>query len=138
MKYKYLGDIAIADIAFEAYGNNLNELFENCALALSEVMVNLKTVKHKRKKQIKIKEKKTDLLLFDFLNEIIFLKDSDSLLFNKFKVNIKDNKLTCTAEGEKIDRENHELKLDVKAVTMHMLEVKEEKSKWKATVVLDI
>ena len=110
MKYKFLEEIAIADIAFEAYGKNLDELFANAALAVSDSMVNLETVKHKQKKIIKIKEKQIDLLLFDFLSEIIWIKDTKNLLLSKFDVKIQNgkiNKLKCVAYGEKIDRKKH-------------------------------
>jgi len=93
MKYKFLEDIAIADIAYEAYGKNLNELFANAALAVSDTMVDLNTVEHHETKIIEIKEKQIDLLLFDFLAEIIFVKDTESLLLNKFDVKIEKNKI---------------------------------------------
>ena len=43
-KYKFLEDIAIADIAYEAYGKDLNELFENAALAIFEFSADIKTI----------------------------------------------------------------------------------------------
>ena len=48
-KYKFLEDIAIADIAFEAYGKDLNELFENAALAIFELSADLDTVDASKK-----------------------------------------------------------------------------------------
>ena len=53
-KYKILEDVAIADIAIEAYGKNLNELFENSALAIFEESANLKNIKEKEKRSITI------------------------------------------------------------------------------------
>ncbi len=140
MKFKFLEDVAIADIAYMAYGKNLAELFENAALALSDVTVNLKGVKSKIKKEIKIKSDKIDLLLYDFLSEIIFIKDTKGLLFSKYKVNIDEKKISLKAicQGEKIDRQRHELRNDVKAVTMHLFEIKKEKNRYSATIVVDI
>src|SRR3989344_3577578 len=103
MKFKFLEDVAIADIAFEAYGKNLENLFENCALALSDCMVNLKQIKPKIKKEIKLESDKLESLLYDFLSEIIFIKDTDGFLFFKYKIEIKQNKnfqLKATCEGD--------------------------------------
>ncbi len=141
-KYRFLEDVAIADIAFEAYGKNLNELFTNAALALFVMQADLKTVNQKRSWKIKLKNSEIDKLLFDFLNELIFLKDRDYSIFSKIKLKIteKDKTYHLEAEvwGEKINPGKHKLGNDVKAVTMHMFEVKKEKGKWKARVVVDI
>lgn len=141
MKFKFLEDVAIADIAFEAYGKDLNELFENCALALSDCMVDLKQIKGKIKKVIKIKSEKIEGLLYDFLSEIIFIKDTDGILFGKYQASIKQKKvfgLSVICQGDKINYEKLDLRNDVKAVTMHMFEIKKEKNNYKATVVVDI
>ncbi len=140
-KYKFLEEVATADVAFKAEGDSLEELFEACALATFDVMIDLKKVEPKEKRHIELENEKIDQLLFDFLEEIIFLKDSDYIAFSKFDIKIKKNKkykLIADAYGENINLEKHESKSDVKAVTYHMFEVKQENKKWKATVVLDI
>ena len=140
-KYRFLEDVAIADIAFEAYGNDLNELFENSALAIFELSADLKTVNSSEKIEIELENEKIDNLLYDFLSEILFLKDSKYMIFKKVKVEIKENKtyqLKATLEGEGINPEKQNLENDMQAITMHMFEVKKEKGKWKATVVVDI
>ena len=138
MKFKYLADVAIADIAFEAYGKNLNEVFENSAYAFFDMTCNPKTIKNKIKKIINLKEKDEKNLLYNFLSELIFLKDSKQLIFNKVKVLIKDNKLKAVLYGDKIDYEKQELRNDIKAVTMHLFNIVKIKSGYKATVVVDI
>jgi len=137
-KYKFIDHTA--DVMFEAYGENLNKVFENAALATFEVQCNLKKVERKVKKKIKLKNEDMEKLLFDFLEELIYLKDAKYLLFNKFKVKIDKEKGTLTAEikGEKIDPKKHELKTDVKAVTLHKFELKKIKEGYKVRVILDI
>ena len=140
-KYKFLEDVAIADIAYEAYGKGLNELFENAAFAIFELSANLKTVDAVKKLEIKLENEKIDNLLYDFLSEILFLKDSKYTVFKKVKVNIVKNKkyeLKAILEGDTINPEKQQLENDIKAITMHMFEVKKEKNYWKATVVVDI
>lgn len=140
-KYKFLEDVAIADIAYEAYGKNLNELFENAAFAIFELSANLKTIDAKKKLEIKIENEKIENLLYDFLSEILFLKDSKYVVFKKVKVLIKQNKkyqLKAILKGDTINPQKQQLENDIKAVTMHMFEIKKEKNQWKATVVVDI
>lgn len=136
MKYRILDHTA--DVMFECYGKNLHELFANAAIATTDVMVERKSVGKKVKKVIELQNDKTDNLLFDFLEEIIYLKDAEELLFKEFKVTIKDGKLKAICLGEKINRKKHILKLDVKAVTLHKFEVKKTAKGWKAVFILDI
>jgi SHS2 domain-containing protein len=141
MKFKYLENVAIADTCFEAYGKTLNEMFENSALAVSDCMVNLKEIKQKVKREIKLESDKLDNLLYDFLSEIVYIKDTDGLLFSKYKVIVKEGKkftLNATCYGDIIRRDKQELRNDVKAITMHMFEIKKEKNKYQSTVVVDI
>ncbi|MBI2654107.1 archease [Candidatus Woesearchaeota archaeon] len=140
-KYKFLEDVAIADVAYEAYGKDLNELFENAAMAIFELSANLDTVDAKEKIEFEFENDKIENLLYDFLSEILFLKDSKYMVFKKVKVSIKENKkyhLKAVLEGEGINPQKQQLENDIKAVTMHMFEVKKEKNKWKAVVVVDI
>ena len=143
MPYKFFEDIAIADVAFEAKGKNLNELFESTGLAVTNVMVkDLRSVEHKVKKKIKLEETDLEKLLFNFLQEIIYYKDAERLLLSKFDVDINEEdgkfKLEIEAFGEKLDMKKHELIVDVKAVTYHKFAVKKLKSGWSAFVILDI
>ncbi len=140
-KYKFLEDVAIADIAYEAYGKNLEELFENAAFAIFEMSANLETVDAKEKIEFEVESDKIENLLYDFLSEILFLKDSKYMVFKKVEVMIKQNKkyhLKTIIEGDTINPQKQQLENDIKAVTMHMFEVKKEKNIWKATVVVDI
>ena len=141
-KYKILEDIAIADIAIEAYGKNLNELFENTALAIFDESANLKNIGEKEKKIIKINSDKIENLLYDYLSEILFLKDTFSIIFKKSKVKIskkgKKHYLNAELSGEKIDRKKHELRNDIKAITLHMFKIEKTKEGYKDLVVVDV
>ena len=140
MTFRYLPDIALADIAFEAESDTVGGVFESCGLALTDIMVNPKTLRAKASRDFTLGPADLDRLLYDFLTELIIAKDVDSLLFKEFSVQVdaKRGTLKATGKGEAIDRERHELRNDVKAVTMHMFGVKNEGGAWRATVVLDI
>jgi SHS2 domain-containing protein len=141
MPFRYLEDLSYADAAFEATGRTLEELFSESAIATFEVMADTKTVKQLLTREIILENESVDGLLIDWLSELIFLKDTETLLFSVFVVNIRKNGfyvLKAEAKGEKIDREKHSLRSDVKAVTYHMFEVTKTGDNWTARVVLDI
>ena len=140
MGHRFLPDIALADVAFEASSNTVSGLFESCAEALTEIMVDPRTVKPRVTRVFEISADTLDRLLYDFLTELIVVKDVDSLLFSKYLVRVDPvgNSLKATAKGEEIDRGRHKLRNDAKAVTMHMFGVTRAGRSWKATVVLDI
>lgn len=142
MSYKFLEDVAIADVAFIATGKTEEEMFESAALAVTNTMVkDLKSVKNNVSKTIKVEGNDMQTLLFNFLQEIIFLKDAKRLLLNKFNIKISEGKklkLVAKASGEKLNMKKHELLVDVKAVSMHNFKVVKMKSGWSTSVILDV
>ena len=138
-KYRFLEDTAIADAAFEAEGESVEELFEACAQATFEVMAETETVEAKDQEEVKLEAEDLEGLLFNWLAELIYLKDLKTSLFNKYKIKIeKPNgyRLQASVWGEPIDAKKHKPKVDVKAVTYHLLEVKNKDNRWTARVVL--
>ncbi len=125
VKYKLLDHTA--DIRIQAFGTDLNEIFENSAYALFDQIVDLSTVVPKGEEKIEIEARSADSLLVDYLNELIFIESAMGILFSSFSVNVRGTHLRSSARGEKIDRKRHLLKDDVKAVTYHMLELNIEK-----------
>lgn len=141
MPYRYLEDVATADAAFEVEGKTLEELFRDAAIATFEVMVDTGTVKPEVTREIELENEDVGNLFFDWLSELVYLKDAESLIFCRFDVNIRKNnayELKATASGEPINQREHSLRSDVKAVTYHMFEVKKTGENWTARVVLDI
>ena len=137
--HKFLEDVAIADVAFEAKGDNLNEVFEACGDAVFETIANLETLGDTETYTYTSENENVEDLLYDFLEEIIYLKDTESLIFKECNVIIKENnKIEVKFIGDKINQEKQELNTDVKAVTMHMFSLKKEKEGYRARIVLDI
>jgi SHS2 domain-containing protein len=143
MPYRYLEEIGTADIAFEAAGRDLPELFSDAADATTNVMIdNIEAIRPRQTRQIEVSNDKLDMLLFDLLQELIFLKDAERLLLRIREVQIDDRDemylLKATAEGETLDVERHHQRADVKAVTLHDFSVERTDGGWKARVLLDI
>ena len=143
MSYNYLEEIGTADIAFEATGRDLPELFSEAADATTNVMIdNIEAIEPRQTRHIDLSNDKLDMLLFDLLQELIFLKDAELLLLRMREVQIDQRSegyfLKATAEGELLDAERHHQRADVKAVTLHDFAVEQTKGGWKARVLLDI
>ena len=140
MTYRFLPDVALADIAFEAESGSVDGLFETCGLAITDIMVDPRTLRMTTQRKLSLQSENLDRLLYDFMTELIIMKDVDSLLFGEFRVRVSPagTSLEAVAKGEQIDRERHRLRNDVKAVTMHLFGVKHEGKTWRTTVVLDI
>ena len=140
MKYRFLPHTA--DSMFEAYGKSLEELFENSALAVEEIMVNIKTIKVVEEYEITLENVSEEGLLYDFLSELIFIKDTESLLFKEFEIIIhhknKKYELFAKCKGEYIDRERHQLLDDAKAITKHDFEIKKDDYYYKTKIIVDI
>lgn len=143
MPYRYLPDIATADTAFEATGATREEMFTAAADALTNVMVeDLATIQPRQELEIILENADLDLLLFDFLQELIYYKDARRLLLRPSSLAIADSdatlKLHAVVRGEEIDLDRHPMVVDVKAVTLHRFAVELRDGTWRATVVLDI
>lgn len=143
MPYRYLENIAIADIAFEAKAKTKEDLFIAAGDAVMNVMVDdLNTILAKDYRTLEVKAESMDMLLFKLLEELIYFKDAQRLLLRVSKINILEENghyaLGAEAYGEGINPEKHQLRIDVKAVTLHRLSVTQTKDGWQATVVLDI
>ena len=141
--YRFRGDVAIADAAFEAWGATLEELFVAAADATTNTMAeNLEAIENRQRRPIRIEEESADLLLFRFLDELIYIKDAEGLLVRIPTVLIHRREgvlvLEAEARGEPIDPLRHRLQADVKAVTLHRLRVEQTARGWEASVVLDI
>ena len=140
-EFVFLDDIATSDVAIEARGDTLEELFRVSAKATFEVMVDTKDVQPEIKKELHLENQEIDKLLFDWLAEIIYLKDSEFMVFSKFDIEIKKNSnylLNATIFGEEINQSRHELRCDVKAITYHLFDVSKKEGKWTARFILDI
>jgi len=140
-EFIFLDDIATSDAAIEARGDTLEELFRASATATFEVMVDTKDVQPEIKKELHLENQEIDKLLFDWLAEIIYLKDSEFMVFSKFDIEIKKNSnylLNATIFGEEISQSRHELRCDVKAITYHLFDVSKKEGRWTARFILDI
>ncbi|MEM2878262.1 MAG: archease [Candidatus Hadarchaeales archaeon] len=131
-----------SDIGFRAYGQDLAEAFENAGLALFEIMTDTSKVEPKEERRIELEAEDEGALLYDWIDRLLYLHDSEHLLMSKFEVNIAKGKkrlsLAGRAWGELFDPKKHESRTAVKAMTYHMMEIKHEKGMHSVQAVVDI
>jgi SHS2 domain-containing protein len=143
MPYRILENIATADIAFEAWAENAENLFCDSADVMISIMVNnIEAITEQHHLLIEQENESFDMLLFQVLEELVFLKDSKQMLY-RIKSSTIENRgvaihFSGILYGEKIDSARHQLLVDVKAVTLHNFFVKKEGPLWKTQVTLDI
>ena len=134
MKYKFLEHTA--DVKFQAYGKSLNEVFENSAMAMKEVMTQKVRIKSKVKKKFSVSGKDNESLMYNFLEQFLYLLDAENFVLSKVKVSVKYNEIFCEVWGDK--KTNYKFSNDVKAVTYNQMFVKQTSRKYIAQVVLDV
>ncbi len=132
-----------ADVYIEAWAPSLEQLFEQCALAMYDVMTNINEFQVEIERNIFVEAPDLHLLLYNWLEELLIIFDTEYLVFPKIRVEriqVKNGNYSLKAicNGEKFNPEKHTSKVEVKAVTLHMMEIKKEKNKYIARVVFDI
>lgn len=142
MPYRYVDDATTADVAFEAYGETL----ENLLCAAWEATVGLmvedpKGLGSAERRRISLENEDPEMLLFELLGELLYYKDAEGLLLALDECTLETHGerliFTALATGGQIDPDRHSLGVDIKAVTLHQFELRQIEEGWEARVVLD-
>lgn len=128
-----------ADLGLRIRSADLNTLFAEAGQALFTALVDdLSTVVPRERVEIHLTGDELPLLLFDWLNELLYRFDPGHWLFSRFEVQVQETTLIGAAWGELLDRSRHELAHEVKAITYHGLRVEPAEGGWLAEVIVDI
>ena len=119
MRYRLLDHTA--DALVEAYGETISERFANAAFALFDQITDVSTVKPVGEAKVVLSADSVEQLLVDFLQELLFLHDTDNYVFNEFEVEIVGLNLEAVARGEQFDLSRHQKRSVVKGITYHNL-----------------
>ena len=127
-----------ADVGVVAYGDNIGQAFGNAARALFNLITELDSVAEVVYRDIELSATDEESLLVEWLNELIYLFDTENIVFKRFDVTVLPNaSLRARSYGEKVNRLRHRLKTGVKAATYHMLRV-EKGNGCRVQVIFDI
>ncbi len=128
-----------ADLGLRVVAADLNALFAEAGHGLFAMIVeNPEAIRPGRPVSIHLDGGDREYLLFDWLNELLFLFDSEHLLLSEFRVNVQPAGLSAEARGEALDPTRHRLDHEVKAITYHGLAVKQTAAGWVAEIIVDI
>jgi SHS2 domain-containing protein len=140
--FLFLEDIALADIAFEAEGDSIEELFQGCTQALLEIMADPRTVAASWERRIVKTDAALDDLLVEWLSEIVYWKDAAGVVFHEAPLRLTHEnggwKVDATLIGAAVDQTVQTLRNDVKGITRHLYSLGQEGLVWKARVVVDV
>ena len=140
-RHEFLEAIAIADCAVEIEGDDLDDLFATAARVVAELMVDPATVRTTIERRVELAAPSLDLLLYDWLSELIYVKDSEQLVFPVVEARVSAGspcRLSARLVGGPIDRTTTALRADPKAVTFHQFALEPRERGWRARVVIDI
>jgi len=135
MAYRFLEHIA--DVEFLAEGPTIEEMFISAANALNETIRGDIKILEQKEKSFEVEGKDKESLLHNFLEEFLFLLDSEDFLAARIKsIKIDGNKLKCVVVGDSAER--YKFTNDVKAVTYNDMFIREKNGKFECQVVLDV
>ena len=139
----YLEDEAIADVAFEAYGSNLEAIFYQAGIATANLLTDLNVLTGTELRTLKLSKSSEERLLKNYLDEIVYLKDADLFFIKTIEVSISSDtniwNLTAKFHGDIFDFEKMPMYNDLKAITWHDFSLRQlDDETWKCYVLIDI
>ena len=128
-----------ADIGVRGYGNTVAQAFEQAALAMSSVIADIDDIKQQQCLDVECEAPDLDILLVDWLNEVVYQMATRKMLFASFEVTITGYYLQATICGETVDPDKHQPVVEVKGATFTELKVyKNPDQSWVAQCVVDV
>ena len=140
--FHFLDDIATADLAFDAAGDSLQDLFQGATRALIETLADPSTVGVTWQQVIERADLDPAELLFDWLSDVVYWKDAAGVVFHDAKLVVAHDgqlwNLVATLHGARVDHRTQSLRNDVKGITKHLYAVRQDGPYWRARVVVDV
>jgi SHS2 domain-containing protein len=131
-----------ADLAVELTAATPGELCAEALAAFTEILTERERVAERTERRFALAAPGLDLLLVDWLGELLYAFEVEGLLFRRAEAEVEDEdggvRLAATAWGEPRDESRHPLKVLVKAITYHGLQVTADAQGLKARVIFDI
>ncbi len=128
-----------ADIGIRGIAPTLEQAFEQTAVAMTAVITNPDQVSASKAVSIRCEATDKELLLMDWINELVYEMAVHGLLFNRYQVAIHDGRLSATAFGEVVDRQKHQPAVEIKGATLTELRVYQQTDgSWIAQCIVDV
>lgn len=129
----FLDSVEYLDHMTDAYlrirGQTMKEAFEYSAMGLVNIMYDIENIEKNQRIPILAEGEELENLLFDWLDKILLMMLIDKVIFSKFNIEITFDRssakyvLTGYCEGEFVDLNKHELKVEIKGITYHEMKI---------------
>lgn len=130
-----------ADVGVRGFGPTMAAAFEQAALAMTGAVTDVGGVEARDPVEVACVAADADneLLLVEWLNELVYEMATRRMLFSRFEVRVADGRLVAKAWGESVDVARHQPAAEVKGATMTMLKVSRDAAGvWVAQCVVDV
>jgi len=128
-----------ADIGIRSFGATRREAFENAAMGMFSLLCDIDKVEARLTYKVEVEADDIETLLVEWLNELLYLHESEGVLLKKFIVTeLSERRIVGRCRGEHIDHKRHKLDADIKAATYYMLRLQQTDRGWKAEVIFDV
>ena len=132
--FEHTGDTGVT-----VFGASSTELFTHAAEALCMVFIDPRLVQSVTSKQIAVEAENYEELLVAWLNELLYIFETESLLLCRYDIEqLDDRHVTARVWGEWYEEERHPINRVIKAVTYHQLSVTEHDGQWEARIIFDL
>ncbi len=128
-----------ADLGLRIRAASLELLLADAGRGLFAMIVpDLDSVELRESLTLEVAGEANELLLFDWLNELLYVYETRRVLLAGFDVKVDADGLQATVRGEPIDAARHVLDHEVKAITYHGLKLVHHADGWLGEVIVDI
>lgn len=129
----------VADIGVRGHGDSLEDAFAAAACGLTAVVTEPARVQPRERVSVECASGDRELLLYDWLNALVLQMATRHMLFSRFDVRLRGDRLLADAWGEPVDVARHAPAVEVKGATLTELAVRREPDgRWLAQCVLDV
>ena len=128
MGYKILDHAT--DAFIEVTASSLIEAFEIAGYSVIDTILDNSKIEKKKERNIVVNGKDLNYLLYNWLEEIIYLIITEGFAIKKLKITLEKNEeytISSRIFGENIDIKKHGFKVEIKSPTFHEMEIKQEK-----------
>ncbi len=116
------------DAFIEVTASTLNEAFTLAAQSVVDITLDRDAIEEKAQRKLTVSAQDLTYLLFNWLEEVNYQIITEGFSIARFSLEISKNslyRLNATAYGEPINLKKHHYKIEIKAPTFHMMEIKQ-------------
>lgn len=128
-----------ADAGFAITAPDLPQLFERAAWGMFSLVCDLAAVRSTQQTIVEVLADDVPALLVRWLSELNFRHVTEHRLYRTFAItDLAEGRLRACVGGEPVDLARHTVYTEIKAVTFHELEVRQDAAGWRAQVIFDL